>query len=811
MNNSPGGNNHHFPSNMGHDAQNNDDPLLSSYLDMNFTDSNNSSTNNNHKFLIDGDIDMLMDDDSERKKNGIKSTNNPLHNSFLNNHSGEFEGMLNLPDIMSNSDNNHFNDFDTFLQNSHQNDNNSNILVASEKIDISMSAKSNSTITSKNVDLKPKRRYTKKKTMKSAEPGSNPSDVDFLFNSAQVPVAIQGSSFNAEIIPDLQQVHGNNNGSGHKNMKAFDSMLEILPDGLDLLKDMDKQNDQSGIGQEQDFKNTSDPIKINGNMQNGEIANFWTFNVEEFLSQPSSMGSTTISAPISHTSQTLANTGNSIGGFGKPNVLDLNKQATTRRGSVASNSSKSQTHSFKTQQVSTSSTNKNDNKLPQQCFNCKTFKTPLWRRDSEGNTLCNACGLFHKLHGTMRPLSLKSDVIRKRNTKKKDKDGANSNNAESLNSTAKSRKASVVSLSNNEFIGLNSTKKESNKNKNININNKPFSQPAFGRRESSSSSLSAMKNRSGVYSSAISQSLPSQNGIPMKSRRSSTSSSASSNNSNKINIPILPKKPQSMSMTPNNNNTNSKVLMSTSHPNYNNANNGALFMSGGSFMENSPRFTQGSVVSLSPFAEMNGIDTSYSVVSTPSEINTPTISSSLHKLTNSNNPGQHFYNNSFISQVPSTTISNGNVLSLNGKIIQQQPSIPIRTPTHTSSSKTNNASNSFKQYSMAGPHNNINNNKNLINSQSNSLNGNPAGSSSNVSLLSQQLKKTNVNGGSKVNPHDVSGMYNSFYGSSAGDGQRANDFEQVNESKGSVFNNQNAANSNNNASGDDLSWLKFGM
>ncbi|OBA26486.1 glucocorticoid receptor-like (DNA-binding domain), partial [Hanseniaspora valbyensis NRRL Y-1626] len=52
---------------------------------------------------------------------------------------------------------------------------------------------------------------------------------------------------------------------------------------------------------------------------------------------------------------------------------------------------------------------------PQQCYNCKTFKTPLWRRDSEGNTLCNACGLFHKLHGTMRPLSLKSDVIRKRN------------------------------------------------------------------------------------------------------------------------------------------------------------------------------------------------------------------------------------------------------------------------------------------------------------------------------------------------------------------------------------------------------------
>ncbi|AET38286.1 nitrogen-responsive transcriptional regulator GLN3 Ecym_2569 [Eremothecium cymbalariae DBVPG len=54
-----------------------------------------------------------------------------------------------------------------------------------------------------------------------------------------------------------------------------------------------------------------------------------------------------------------------------------------------------------------------------QCFNCKTYKTPLWRRDPQGNTLCNACGLFQKLHGTMRPLSLKSDVIKKRNTKKR--------------------------------------------------------------------------------------------------------------------------------------------------------------------------------------------------------------------------------------------------------------------------------------------------------------------------------------------------------------------------------------------------------
>ncbi|OMJ07866.1 Nitrogen regulatory protein areA, partial [Smittium culicis] len=50
-----------------------------------------------------------------------------------------------------------------------------------------------------------------------------------------------------------------------------------------------------------------------------------------------------------------------------------------------------------------------------QCSNCEAWKTPLWRRDPEGKPLCNACGLFFKLHGVSRPLSLKTNVIKKRN------------------------------------------------------------------------------------------------------------------------------------------------------------------------------------------------------------------------------------------------------------------------------------------------------------------------------------------------------------------------------------------------------------
>ncbi|KAJ3411968.1 hypothetical protein HDV05_001446 [Chytridiales sp. JEL 0842] len=57
---------------------------------------------------------------------------------------------------------------------------------------------------------------------------------------------------------------------------------------------------------------------------------------------------------------------------------------------------------------------KNENLPPVECFNCMTRNTPLWRRDDQNNVLCNACGLYHKLHGAHRPLSMKTDVIRKR-------------------------------------------------------------------------------------------------------------------------------------------------------------------------------------------------------------------------------------------------------------------------------------------------------------------------------------------------------------------------------------------------------------
>lgn len=79
---------------------------------------------------------------------------------------------------------------------------------------------------------------------------------------------------------------------------------------------------------------------------------------------------------------------------------------------------------------------------PTICTNCLTSTTPLWRRNPEGQPLCNACGLFLKLHGVVRPLSLKTDVIKKRN-----RSSANSLAVGASRTKKSSRKNSVQNVS----------------------------------------------------------------------------------------------------------------------------------------------------------------------------------------------------------------------------------------------------------------------------------------------------------------------------------------------------------------------------
>ncbi|PHH72710.1 hypothetical protein CDD82_5839 [Ophiocordyceps australis] len=93
-----------------------------------------------------------------------------------------------------------------------------------------------------------------------------------------------------------------------------------------------------------------------------------------------------------------------------------------------------------------------DGSQPTTCTNCFTQTTPLWRRNPEGQPLCNACGLFLKLHGVVRPLSLKTDIIKKRNRGSGGNGPVGSGgrarkNANPNGSAAASRKNSSLSMS----------------------------------------------------------------------------------------------------------------------------------------------------------------------------------------------------------------------------------------------------------------------------------------------------------------------------------------------------------------------------
>ena len=53
------------------------------------------------------------------------------------------------------------------------------------------------------------------------------------------------------------------------------------------------------------------------------------------------------------------------------------------------------------------------------CINCNTNKTSLWRRatNAEGSPICNACGLYEKLHGASRPMDMRKDTVQPRKRK----------------------------------------------------------------------------------------------------------------------------------------------------------------------------------------------------------------------------------------------------------------------------------------------------------------------------------------------------------------------------------------------------------
>ncbi|KAI8638293.1 hypothetical protein BD408DRAFT_27585 [Parasitella parasitica] len=58
--------------------------------------------------------------------------------------------------------------------------------------------------------------------------------------------------------------------------------------------------------------------------------------------------------------------------------------------------------------------------IPPACSNCDATSTPLWRRSADDEILCNACGLYLKLHNTSRPKHLNPTATGRKQTEAND-------------------------------------------------------------------------------------------------------------------------------------------------------------------------------------------------------------------------------------------------------------------------------------------------------------------------------------------------------------------------------------------------------
>ena len=90
-------------------------------------------------------------------------------------------------------------------------------------------------------------------------------------------------------------------------------------------------------------------------------------------------------------------------------------------------------------------------RLGLQCANCHTTTTTLWRRNNEGEPVCNACGLYFKLHGVARPLSMKKDGIQTRKRKPKSSVKSGSSGTTSSVKTESSEKGEIVGMLKQNF------------------------------------------------------------------------------------------------------------------------------------------------------------------------------------------------------------------------------------------------------------------------------------------------------------------------------------------------------------------------
>ncbi|XP_049821761.1 transcription factor GATA-4 isoform X3 [Aethina tumida] len=91
------------------------------------------------------------------------------------------------------------------------------------------------------------------------------------------------------------------------------------------------------------------------------------------------------------------------------------------------------------------------------CTNCHTSTTSLWRRNTLGEPVCNACGLYYKLHSVNRPLSMKKDSIQTRKRKPKGSKESSSSNGTPV---ARQSMSAMTGIKLETYPSMNSIKME---------------------------------------------------------------------------------------------------------------------------------------------------------------------------------------------------------------------------------------------------------------------------------------------------------------------------------------------------------------
>ncbi|CAI4059970.1 hypothetical protein N7582_001504 [Saccharomyces uvarum] len=425
-----------------------------------------------------------------------------------------------------------------------------------------------------------------------------------------------------------------------------------------------------------------------------------------------------------------------------------------------------------------------------QCFNCKTFKTPLWRRSPEGNTLCNACGLFQKLHGTMRPLSLKSDVIKKRISKKRAKQTdlnipQNTTSAPPTSATPVSTSTAKPVRSRKKSLQQNCVSRvipEEINNDNINKNNNILTMNRGGYNFNSVPSPIHMSNQpynssgpnfnGGSNANLNSNNLMHHNSTTVtpnfrrSSRRSSTSSntSSSSKSSSRSVVPILPK------------------------PSPNSANSQQFNMN------------------------MNLVNTTNNISAGNSVASSPRIISSSN--VNSNSPlQQNLLSSSFQRQgmnIPRRKMSrnashSSSFMAASLQQLHEQQQVDLNPNPSANSNRQNwNTSNSVSTNSRSSNFVTQKPNFDIFNPPSDSPGiSRPSSRKSHTSLLSQQLQNSESNSftsNHKYNNKLFSSTSPMKYDVNSSTGEKSNDDGSM---KGSS--------KESSAIADELDWLKFGI